>query len=104
MGLLDLFIAASIPVLKVLLITALGSYLALDHVNILSEDARKHINNVSSFFSYFGCVTLFHKWSDCDHFIGVLFECKQVAFYVFNPALVSSSLAGTITYESMVKL
>ncbi|KAJ0024363.1 hypothetical protein Pint_09161 [Pistacia integerrima] len=72
MGLLDLFIAASIPVLKVLLITALGSYLALDHVNILSEDARKHINNV--------------------------------VFYVFNPALVSSSLAGTITYESMVKL
>ncbi|KAJ0085959.1 hypothetical protein Patl1_09326 [Pistacia atlantica] len=72
MGLLDLFIAASIPVLKVLLITALGSYLTLDHVNILSEDARKHINNV--------------------------------VFYVFNPALVSSSLAGTITYESMVKL
>ncbi|XP_044510850.1 protein PIN-LIKES 1-like isoform X2 [Mangifera indica] len=72
MGLLDLFIAASIPILKVLLITALGSYLALDHVNVLSEDARKHINNV--------------------------------VFYVFNPALVYSSLAGTITYESMVKL
>lgn len=48
MGALDIFIASSIPVLKVLLITALGSYLALDHVNILGEDARKHINNVSS--------------------------------------------------------
>lgn len=46
MGLLDLFIAASIPVLKVLLVTALGSYLALDQVNLLGEDARKHLNNV----------------------------------------------------------
>ncbi|KAH9694080.1 protein PIN-LIKES 1 [Citrus sinensis] len=71
MGALDLFIASSIPVLKVLLITALGSYLALDHVNILGEDARKHINNL--------------------------------VFYVFNPALVASNLANTITYESMLK-
>ncbi|KAK6245996.1 hypothetical protein SCA6_009086 [Theobroma cacao] len=72
MVLLDLFIAATIPVLKVLLITALGLYLALDHVNILGEDTRKHMNNV--------------------------------VFYVFNPALVASNLAETITYESMVKL
>ncbi|KAM7252962.1 hypothetical protein ACFE04_025580 [Oxalis oulophora] len=72
MGLLDLFVASSIPVLKVLLITALGSYLALDSVNILGEEARKHINNV--------------------------------VFYVFNPALVSSNLAGTVTYESFSKL
>ncbi|KAH7530550.1 hypothetical protein ACOSP7_011366 [Xanthoceras sorbifolium] len=72
MGLLELFVAASIPVAKVLLITALGSYLALDHVNILGEDARKHINNI--------------------------------VFYVFNPALVSSNLARTITFDSMVKL
>lgn len=46
MGLLELFITASIPVLKVLLITALGSYLALDGVDILGEDARKHLNTV----------------------------------------------------------
>ncbi|KAJ4702358.1 putative Auxin efflux carrier family protein [Melia azedarach] len=72
MGLLDLFIASSIPVLKVLLVTGLGSYLALDSINILGEDARKHINNV--------------------------------VFYVFNPALVCSNLAQTITYESMAKL
>ncbi|XP_022771321.1 protein PIN-LIKES 3-like isoform X3 [Durio zibethinus] len=72
MALLDLFVAASIPVLKVLMITALGLYLALDHVNILGEETRKHMNNV--------------------------------VFYVFNPALVASNLAETITYESMVKL
>ncbi|KAL3618406.1 hypothetical protein CASFOL_038727 [Castilleja foliolosa] len=72
MGLLGLFIASTIPVLKVLLVTGLGSYLALDHVGILVEDARKHLNNVT--------------------------------FYVFNPALVSSNLAKTITYDSMVKL
>ncbi|XP_021815553.1 protein PIN-LIKES 3-like [Prunus avium] len=72
MEVLQLFITASIPVLKVLLITALGSYLALDHVNILGEDTRKHLNTV--------------------------------VFYVMSPALVSSNLARTITYESMVKL
>ena len=62
MGLLDLFSAASIPVLKVLLVTALGSYLALDRVNILGEDARKHLNSVSRLHSptyitllYLGC-------------------------------------------------
>ncbi|KAM7513956.1 hypothetical protein LguiA_003539 [Lonicera macranthoides] len=72
MALLDLLVAASNPVLKVLLLTALGSFLALDSVNILGEDARKHLNNI--------------------------------VFFVFNPALVGSNLAETITFESMVKL
>ncbi|XP_073133717.1 protein PIN-LIKES 3-like [Henckelia pumila] len=72
MGLFDLFIASSIPVLKVLLVTGLGSYLASDSINILGDDARKHLNNV--------------------------------VFYVFNPSLVYSNLAKSITYESMVKL
>lgn len=53
MGLLELFIASTIPVIKVLLVTALGSYLALDRINLLGEDARKHLNNVSlCFFHY----------------------------------------------------
>ncbi|OAY57706.1 protein PIN-LIKES 3 [Manihot esculenta] len=69
MPLLDLFVIASMPVLKVLLLTGLGSLLALDSVNVLGEDARKQIN--------------------------------QVVFYVFNPALVGSNLANTITIESM---
>ncbi|XP_042495647.1 protein PIN-LIKES 3-like [Macadamia integrifolia] len=72
MGLLNLFIVASIPVLKVLLVTAIGSFLALDSIGIMGEDARKHLN--------------------------------RVVFFVFNPALVSTNLAKTITYESMIKL
>ncbi|KAK9284497.1 hypothetical protein L1049_023671 [Liquidambar formosana] len=72
MGLLDLFFIASMPVLKVLLITALGSFLALDRINILGENARKHINTV--------------------------------VYFVFNPALVGTNLAKTITFESMVLL
>ncbi|CAL5383272.1 unnamed protein product [Camellia sinensis] len=72
MALLDLFIASSIPVLKVLLVTAIGSILALDHINILGEDTRKHM--------------------------------KNIVFFVFNPALVGSNLAKTITYESLIKL
>ncbi|XP_058073369.1 protein PIN-LIKES 1-like isoform X4 [Magnolia sinica] len=49
MGLQDLFIAASVPVLKVLLVTAVGSFLATDRIDILGEDARKHLNNVVYF-------------------------------------------------------
>jgi predicted permease len=72
MDLLGLFVTASIPVLKVLLLTGLGSYLALDKVNILGKDAIKYLNTI--------------------------------VFYVFSPALVGSSLANTITYDSMIKL
>ncbi|XP_057794750.1 protein PIN-LIKES 3-like isoform X2 [Salvia miltiorrhiza] len=72
MALLDLFTASSVPVVKVLLVTALGSYLAVDRVNILGDDARKHLNNIT--------------------------------FFVFNPALVYSNLASTLTFESMVEL
>ncbi|XP_031401852.1 protein PIN-LIKES 3-like [Punica granatum] len=49
MGLLDIFVAALMPVLKVLLLTALGCGLAIDRVDILGEDARKHLNNVVFF-------------------------------------------------------
>lgn len=47
MGLKDLFIAASVPVLKVLIVTGVGSFLATGRVDILGEAARKHLNNVS---------------------------------------------------------
>ncbi|KAI4314682.1 hypothetical protein L6164_027569 [Bauhinia variegata] len=72
MGLLQLFLVASFPVIKVLLVTALGLFLALDHINILGEDARKLVNHI--------------------------------VFYVFNPSLVGSNLANTITYESFLLL
>ncbi|XP_020547710.1 protein PIN-LIKES 3 isoform X1 [Sesamum indicum] len=49
MAFLDLFITSSIPVLKVLLVTGLGSYLALDRIGILGDDARKHLNNIIFF-------------------------------------------------------
>ncbi|KAL6571978.1 hypothetical protein OROMI_012936 [Orobanche minor] len=78
MGLLDLFIVSTIPVLKLLLVTGVGSYLALDRVGILVEDARKHLNN--------GRIA------------------KMITFFVFNPALIFSNLAKTMTYDSMVKL
>ena len=50
-----LFIVALIPVLKVLLITAVGTFLALERFGILRETARKSMNTVSFifFFSYF---------------------------------------------------
>ncbi|PWA58437.1 auxin efflux carrier family protein [Artemisia annua] len=72
MGFLDLFCAASMSVLKVLIVTALGSFLALDSIDILGQSTRKQINNI--------------------------------VFFVFNPALVGSNLASTITYESMISM
>ncbi|XP_020203336.1 protein PIN-LIKES 3 [Cajanus cajan] len=72
MGFLELFSVASFPVIKVLLVTALGLFLALDNVSVLGEDARKKVN--------------------------------QLVFYVFNPSLVGSNLAKTITFESVVRL
>lgn len=46
MKLLQLFIASSKPVVETLLITSVGFYLALDGVNLLGHEARKHLNNV----------------------------------------------------------
>lgn len=72
MNLVDLIITASMPMLKVLLLSFTGLILALDRVDILSKDARKHLN--------------------------------KVVFYVFNPALVLSNLAKTVTFESLLTL
>uniref|UniRef100_A0A7C9ECW8 Auxin efflux carrier family protein n=2 Tax=Opuntia streptacantha TaxID=393608 RepID=A0A7C9ECW8_OPUST len=72
MELLGLFVIASMPVLKVLLITALGFFLALDRFSILGEIARVHSN--------------------------------KLVFFVFNPALVGSNLAKTITLKSFLTL
>lgn len=47
MEILDLFIVALMPVLKTLLITAVGLLLAIDRIGLLGPDARHHLNNVS---------------------------------------------------------
>jgi len=98
MRLLDLFITSSIPVAKILLITGIGFYLALDQVNILNHDARKQLNNVSVFR---------HMHSHSPILVNLFsyeFWFLQIVFYVFSPSLVASSLSETITYESMVKM
>ena len=48
MGLWKLFVVALVPVVKVLLITAVGLFLAIERVDILGMAARKHLNNVSN--------------------------------------------------------
>lgn len=47
MEFLDLFLIALMPVLKVILVTALGLFLALDEIDLLGPNARHHLNNVS---------------------------------------------------------
>ncbi|KAJ9541232.1 hypothetical protein OSB04_027738 [Centaurea solstitialis] len=49
MGFLELFSTASMPVLKVLILTGLGSFLALDSVDILGQTTRKQVNNIVFF-------------------------------------------------------
>ncbi|TVU10044.1 hypothetical protein EJB05_43549, partial [Eragrostis curvula] len=60
------------PVLNMLLVTGVGSFLASDFAGILTKEARKHLNNL--------------------------------VFYVFNPSLIASYLAKTVTPESLGKL
>ncbi|XP_022641611.1 protein PIN-LIKES 3-like [Vigna radiata var. radiata] len=47
-----LFFVALMPVLKVLLITALGTILAIDRFNILGQTARKNLNTMVYFVFY----------------------------------------------------
>ncbi|RHN38643.1 hypothetical protein MtrunA17_Chr8g0335421 [Medicago truncatula] len=69
MEFLKLFIVALMPVLKVLLITVLGTFLALDRFDILSrETARKNLNTVS-FISSLSSINSYHL---ITHIIGVL--------------------------------
>uniref|UniRef100_A0A803MHR6 Uncharacterized protein n=1 Tax=Chenopodium quinoa TaxID=63459 RepID=A0A803MHR6_CHEQI len=48
-SLFDLFFVASMPILKVLLITALGLFLAINRIDILGETATHHLNKVVFF-------------------------------------------------------
>ncbi|XWS56825.1 hypothetical protein CRYUN_Cryun09bG0118900 [Craigia yunnanensis] len=46
MELLDLFITSLIPVIKVLLVIAVGLFLATERVDLLGANARHHLNNL----------------------------------------------------------
>ncbi|GAU28084.1 hypothetical protein TSUD_223250 [Trifolium subterraneum] len=46
MGFLELFSVASFPVIKVLIVTAIGLLLALDNINLLGKDARNQTNHL----------------------------------------------------------
>lgn len=48
MEFLALFVVALMPVLKVLLVTAVGLFLATERVDILGASARNYLNNVRS--------------------------------------------------------
>ncbi|XP_022748281.1 protein PIN-LIKES 3-like [Durio zibethinus] len=46
MGFLDLFVVALMPVLKVLLVTAVGLFLAMEKVGLLGPEARNYLNKI----------------------------------------------------------
>ncbi|XP_027913068.1 protein PIN-LIKES 3-like [Vigna unguiculata] len=52
MGLVELLWVASMPVIKVLLITAVGLVLALENINLLGKDARIQVNNLVHYVLY----------------------------------------------------
>ncbi|KAF3778121.1 hypothetical protein EJ110_NYTH44122 [Nymphaea thermarum] len=47
MEILNLLLISSVPVVKVLMITGLGAFLATKKIDILGAEARKHLNKVS---------------------------------------------------------
>jgi len=47
MGFVALFLVALMPVLKMLILTAIGLILAFDRINLLNSTARHNLNNVS---------------------------------------------------------
>ncbi|MBA0692408.1 hypothetical protein Goari_009974 [Gossypium aridum] len=72
MGFLDIFIVALMPVLKVILMTGIGFFIALDRIKLLGPEANHHLNNI--------------------------------VFYLLAPAIVASSLAESITFQSFITL
>ncbi|XP_070024057.1 protein PIN-LIKES 4-like isoform X2 [Nicotiana sylvestris] len=46
MGFLELFVVALMPVLKTLIITVVGLFLAHERVNLLGSSARNHLNSL----------------------------------------------------------
>ena len=47
MGFLSLFVAALVPNLKVILVTGVGLFIALERIDLLGADARRYLNAVS---------------------------------------------------------
>ncbi|CAK7357564.1 unnamed protein product [Dovyalis caffra] len=93
------------PVLKVLLITAVGVVLAIERLDIMGKHARMHLNNVNT-----NIVIVDINASPEDHT-----PCNQnqrtslkdhldLVFYVLNPALVGSNLAKFVTLKRIVQL
>ena len=113
MEVLDLLVVALVPVLKLLLLTALGLVLALDRLNLLGPIARHHLNNVPTLsnllllehimmnYIYTYVLTCFDALILLIDNAGSL---AQLIFYVFSPALVFSNLTSTMTLTSLVTL
>ena len=104
MELLNLFVMAVMPVLKVLLITALGLFLALDPINLLGPDSRVSLNRcvaanyliISQLMNHeFMTIKLINVSVDYD---------DQIVFFVFSPSIILSKLSQTITLQSLLTL
>ncbi|KAK8579716.1 hypothetical protein V6N12_070026 [Hibiscus sabdariffa] len=46
MGFLNLFIVALMPILKVILMTGVGFFIALDRIKLLGPESNRHLNNI----------------------------------------------------------
>ncbi|KAK1559657.1 hypothetical protein Q3G72_016972 [Acer saccharum] len=51
MEFLDLFFTAWMPILKVLLVTTVGLFLATERANLLRANARQHLNGVPTWLT-----------------------------------------------------
>lgn len=125
MGLGDLLLVALVPILKVLIITGAGLFLALERIDLLGPIARHHLNNVSlqvtsneiqdsrllkfqslpvsnhnATVKRVQCLFCFFRQDTVRSHV-----CYwQIVYYVFSPALVVCYLAETITLQSLLQL
>ncbi|KAL5168772.1 Protein PIN-LIKES 3 [Glycine soja] len=81
MGLVELFGVASMPVIKVLIITAVGLLLALDNVNLLGKDARIQVNHLVHYV--FNPALVGGNLADTITFENVV-HARQYPPYVYN--------------------
>ncbi|KAI4386890.1 hypothetical protein MLD38_004769 [Melastoma candidum] len=89
MALVDLFVTAFISILKVLLLTALGLFLAIGPVDALGEEARKHLNNYCGLSSYLRnrCLSM-----NDDNYSESGRQCSVILLWAYASASVSLTL------------
>ncbi|RVW29553.1 Protein PIN-likeS 1 [Vitis vinifera] len=134
MGFWSLFVTALMPILKVLVVTGIGLFIALERIDLLGPTARHHLNTFWGRSSLYGgrilddeekkgAVSSVAQDGDDDPVWWLMNQSLSsgpfpdedlkmksmhlhtlLVFYIFYPALVASNLADTVTASSLATM